>query len=191
MNNKKMLINRAKQSGAALLVALIMLLAITLLGVTSLRSGAFHERMSLNSQADSLAFLGTESAINGVMSYAWQIGQNGVDDSFFATAILGGDQVNCVSKTEVTDAACTINSTFDRRANGILVAQASTSYEGVGPPFNTDGSIMAFHTFVTVGNAYFTAELNLPFAYENRQEWRKLGAPTEFYISKRDFQVSN
>lgn len=187
---KKMPLNYKNQKGAALIVALVMLLAITLLGVSSLRSGAFHERMSLNSQADSLAFLGTESAINGVMSYAWQIGQNGVDEAFFAKAILG-TQRNCISKSAISEGDCTISQTFDRRADGVLIAQADTKHKGESPVENTDGSVMAYHKFETVGNAYFTAELDLPFAYENMQVWRKLGVPSQFSMSESDFQASN
>ena len=173
------MINKQRQQGVALFVALILLLAITLLGVSSLKSGIFHERMSVNSQADTLTFMATESSINSIISFAWQIGQNDVDESFFAESILGAGQRNCIAKDAVLDGDCTVDNTFDRRASGILIAQADTEYDGESPAENSDATF-AYHKFTTIGNAYFVADLDLPFAYSNSQGWKKLGVGRGF-----------
>lgn len=175
---------KENQRGAALFVALIVLLVITLMGVSSLKSGIFHERMSMNSQADTLTFMGAESSINSIISFAWQIGDNGVDESFFAPAILTGQpQLNCVAKDAISSGNCTASQTFDRRAQGVLIAQADTTYEGQSQYENNDAKFLAYHDFETKGTSYFVRDLDLPFAYQNLQEWKKLGVPNGFSLT--------
>ncbi|MCG8316131.1 MAG: PilX N-terminal domain-containing pilus assembly protein [Pseudomonadales bacterium] len=172
-----MISSKKNQSGVALIVSLVILLAIMLLGVSSLRSGFFHERMSMNSQADALTFMGAESGINGVMSFAWQIGDGAVDESFFADTILFGQaQSNCVTKGNIVPGWCAnASQAFDTRPNGVLFVQSSTSYNGSFQVENSDASVFRDHKFTTVGTSYFLQNLNLPFATENLQEWKKLG----------------
>ena len=185
-----MISSKKNQSGVALIVSLVILLAIMLLGVSSLRSGFFHERMSMNSQADALtfmgaesgingvmSFMGAESGINGVMSFAWQIGDGAVDESFFADTILFGQaQSNCVTKGNIVPGWCAnASQAFDTRPNGVLFVQSSTSYNGSFQVENSDASVFRDHKFTTVGTSYFLQNLNLPFATENLQEWKKLG----------------
>ena len=172
-----MISSKKNQSGVALIVSLVILLAIMLLGVSSLRSGFFHERMSMNSQADALTFMGAESGINGVMSFAWQIGGGAVDESFFADTILFGQaQSNCVTKGNIVPGWCAnASQAFDTRPNGVLFVQSSTSYNGSFQVENSDASVFRDHKFTTVGTSYFLQNLNLPFATENLQEWKKLG----------------
>lgn len=180
-----------RQQGATLIVALVILLAITLLGVAGLRSGIFHERMSLNSQAETLTFMGAESSINGILSFALQIGKNGVDDSFFADAVLGTEQENCVTKTGITLAACaSMDDALDTRESGVLFAQGKTSYAGQAGVFNSDTETLAYHKFDTTGSGYLRANLGLPFATENKQGWQKLGVATPFAVSKQELMAA-
>ena len=51
------------QSGISLVVVLILLIAISILGIAVLRSSAMQERMSANQRDRSLAFQGAESAM--------------------------------------------------------------------------------------------------------------------------------
>ena len=175
--------------GATLIVALVILLAVTLLGVASLRSGIFHERMSLNSQAETLTFLGAESSINGILSFADQIGQGGVDESFFSDAVLGANppQINCVTKSGITPAACAdINDALDTRNEGVLFGQAHTVYDNATKVFNSDPDTLAYHNFTTTAYSYLRTNLELPFATKNKQGWQKLGVAMPFTVSQQD-----
>ena len=186
--------SKNSQTGVALVVSLVILLAIMLLGVSSLRSGFFHERMSMNSQADALTFMGAESGINGVMSYAWQIGDGSVDESFFADTILfGKDQENCVTKGAIVAGICANTSqAFDTRPSGVLFVQSITTYDGSFQVENSDASVFKDHKFTTVGTSYFLQNIGLPFATENLQEWKKLGvAGGPFSMSHDEMKLAS
>lgn len=55
--------SRAKQSGMALLVSLIMLLLLTIIAITAARQSTLQAHMSANSQQQNIAFQSSESAI--------------------------------------------------------------------------------------------------------------------------------
>ena len=57
-----------RQSGAALFVALVMLLLIAIIGVAGIRTVVMEKNMSTNNQYEMLVFQGAESAIEGVLS---------------------------------------------------------------------------------------------------------------------------
>lgn len=57
------LLKKHKQSGAALLISLIMLLLLTILGVATLRTTTIEEKMAGNLRDKDLAFQAAESAI--------------------------------------------------------------------------------------------------------------------------------
>ena len=59
-----------RQSGAALFVALVMLLLIAIIGVAGIRTVVMEKNMSTNNQYEMLVFQGAESAIEGVLSDA-------------------------------------------------------------------------------------------------------------------------
>ena len=57
-----------RQSGAALFVALVMLLLIAVIGVAGIRTVVMEKNMSTNNQYEMLVFQGAESAIEGVLA---------------------------------------------------------------------------------------------------------------------------
>ena len=59
-----------RQSGAALFVALVMLLLIAIIGVAGIRTVVMEKNMSTNNQYEMLVFQGAESAIEGVLADA-------------------------------------------------------------------------------------------------------------------------
>jgi type IV pilus assembly protein PilX len=61
--------NRGHQSGAALVIALIFLLLMTLIGTSSMRSAAMQERMAGNSRDYNLGFQGAEAALRSAENY--------------------------------------------------------------------------------------------------------------------------
>ncbi len=62
--------SEARQSGAALFVALVMLLLISIIGVAGVRSVVMEKNMATNSQYEMLVFQGADSAIEGVLADA-------------------------------------------------------------------------------------------------------------------------
>lgn len=59
-----------RQSGAALFVALVMLLLIAVIGVAGIRTVVMEKNMSTNNQYEMLVFQGAESVIEGVLADA-------------------------------------------------------------------------------------------------------------------------
>ena len=60
--------NREKQRGAALAISLILMVAMTILGVATLNGSRLAEKVSSNAQQKTIAFEAAESAINSVHS---------------------------------------------------------------------------------------------------------------------------
>jgi type IV pilus assembly protein PilX len=60
---------RSRQNGAALIVALIFLLLMTILGTSSMRTSTMQERMSGNIRDYNLGFQGAEAALRGAEQY--------------------------------------------------------------------------------------------------------------------------
>ncbi|WP_282267768.1 PilX N-terminal domain-containing pilus assembly protein [Stenotrophomonas sp. PS02298] len=63
MKSKYGALGRGAQSGAALIVVLMMLVVITLLGLASMRGAIMQERMAANTIARGLAFQGAEAGL--------------------------------------------------------------------------------------------------------------------------------
>lgn len=59
-----------RQTGAALFVALVMLLLISIIGVAGVRSVVMEKNMATNNQYGMLVFQGADSAIEGVLADA-------------------------------------------------------------------------------------------------------------------------
>ena len=57
-------LNRGNQSGAVLIVAMVILIVLTLLGVTSMNTSSLQERMAANTQEQIHAFQAAETGLN-------------------------------------------------------------------------------------------------------------------------------
>lgn len=160
--------NIRNQRGAALFVALIILLLVSLMGVSAMKSGIFQERMAFNSQAEETTFQAAETAIEGVIKEARN-----------STALLGQlaatheVRTHCVSLTRGTaEGACTATDTLDLRK--AVQAEAQSQYDRQRPLLGSDAGQLADLQFHTIGEGSFV-ETSLPFSNRNRQEWRKVG----------------
>jgi type IV pilus assembly protein PilX len=74
---------RRRQRGVALVVALVLLLVITVMGLASMRGTSLQERMSANMYDRSLAFQRAEAALRGAeaaITANWQIAALGGED---------------------------------------------------------------------------------------------------------------
>src|SRR5690606_23972012 len=56
-----------KERGLALMVALLVLVIISVLGITAMRTSMFNARVALGAQTSVMVFQGAESAINAVI----------------------------------------------------------------------------------------------------------------------------
>lgn len=72
MNKKRQLslaINRTEQQGSVLIVSLIMLLVMTLIGISGMRTSQLEERMASNMRDHDLAFQAAEAGLRAAENY--------------------------------------------------------------------------------------------------------------------------
>ncbi len=60
----------SRERGMALLIALIVLIVVSILGVAAMRVALFQSRVSVNSQTENLAFQAAESGLNAALTQA-------------------------------------------------------------------------------------------------------------------------
>lgn len=157
-----------QQGGAALLIALLILLMVTLMGVSALKSGIFHERMAFNAQAEEMTFQAAETAINGVIAY-------GLENGSFLTQMMNsaGDIEQCVTMVSgLAEGACSAGQTVDIRES--IQSSASSKFDGRKPLVGSDADYFMDYQFATEGHGSFE-QSSMPFASSNYQEWRKVG----------------
>lgn len=70
-NNTKQLSNKTKQTGATLATGLVLLLIMTMIGVTAMKTTALEEKMAASLRNKILAEGGAESALREAESYLW------------------------------------------------------------------------------------------------------------------------
>lgn len=59
-----------QQRGMALLIALVVLIVVSILGATAMRSALFQNRISINTQLSQMMFQGAESGLQSVLNFA-------------------------------------------------------------------------------------------------------------------------
>jgi type IV pilus assembly protein PilX len=166
----KVVSSQASQKGVALFVALIILLVVSLAGVSAIKSGIFHGRMAFNSQAEEMTFQAAETAINTVISEAREKGEIASD---IKNSVGAGTLNHCISKaSRIDQKVCENTDTIDARSS--LKADAESNYIGRRPILNTDDSAFMHYEFSTVGQGTFV-QVSMPFHNKNYQEWRKVG----------------
>lgn len=174
--------SRKSHQGAALFVALIILLMVTLMGVAGMRSGIFHERMAFNSQAEDMTFQAAESAIGAVLSSANTPGDNTVGMLINTGAAI----TKCVTfSAGLVDGACNADGTgghyLDIRQ--VLLAQQTSRFDYEIGVANTDAAVFSDFQFHTIGEGDYVSTVDLPYESRNRQEWRKRGPSGAFELS--------
>lgn len=159
---------KRKQQGAALFIALIILLLVSMMGVSAMKGGIFHERMAFNSQAEEMTFQAAETAIGGVIQEARK-----------SSELLGELAAGYSSKTHcvtlsggIAEGACGDSSALDARAS--IQAEAESQFDRRRPLMNSDAGALADYQFHTIGKGSFISA-DMPFPNRNRQEWRKIG----------------
>lgn len=170
---------QSKQAGAALIVALVILLAVTMIGISAVKSGLFHERMAFNAQANELSFQAAETAISGVIEEAKTNGS-------MLTKILDSSSptLNCVTNTfGLEEDACASDETIDARSS--LQASAASEFDSKKPLIDTDAASFMDFQFSTDGTGSFVSD-SMPFSHTNHQEWRKVGPASGLFSDDAD-----
>ena len=118
---------RADQRGVALLVALIILVIVSLLGVTAMKTSMFSAKIATGSQVDAMAFEGAESAVNASFEQLAAAGSAGLQP------LLSGATLNrCLTAAQgLVDRACTGSDRSDSR--GLVQAGSRARQNGIEP----------------------------------------------------------
>lgn len=137
----------AQQRGAVLLISMLILIVLTLIGITGLSNTSLEERMSHNFQQSTVAYQGAESAIENVMTAgnpetdenpnydadtdpmvdAINAGKD--DTSTVVTYNIGADHVDTATQvTYLADAACP-GASFGTIVCYVLEARATASID--------------------------------------------------------------
>lgn len=127
--------SRHQQQGAVLIVSLLILLVLTIVGVSGLTNTSMEERMSHNFQHGMLAFQGAESANEGVI----ELGNKGGTGANANTAYV---EANDPLKTAIAagegDTSTVVDQDMDPHGylGGATLATSSiVSYQGTGGDF--------------------------------------------------------
>lgn len=156
------------QRGAALVVALLILIIISIIGITAMRTSLFSAKVATMAQASTMSFQGAESAISAVFDEA-------KNQSFsspghvvgYAIAQLGvGKTVlieRCVTQaTPYKQGACDSGDFVDAR--GLVKAGSRTMVkptgrykEGETITSNTNSTSIQYYDFITAANAEVAA----------------------------------
>lgn len=127
-------IHVGRQRGVALVVALVVLLMVSVLGLSSMRSSVFSTKVSLGVQSDVKTFEAAETAINA--TYMQLVALN--DSELFAR-IDGVTARSCIrTNGGAVQGACGASDTLDQR--GLLRAESYSYLAGYSALANTQVS---------------------------------------------------
>ncbi|WP_285260275.1 pilus assembly PilX family protein [Halopseudomonas bauzanensis] len=121
----------ASQRGAALLVALIILVMVSVMGISALRSSMFSGKVATGIQADAMTFEAAETALGVTYRHL-----STMTDQALYTALDGGAVEFCVENANPdATGACGANTFMDDRQ--LLRARSVSYHAGYSP---IDGS---------------------------------------------------
>jgi len=112
-----------RQRGVALLIALLILVVVSLMGITAMKTSMFSAKIATGTQVDAMAFEGAESAISDAYRHLETMSSD--DLQFF---LGGGIMRRCLSGGGSTDSACTASSRMDSR--GLINSGSRIRQEG-------------------------------------------------------------
>lgn len=124
-----MIRTHGSQRGAALLVALLILVMVSLMGISALRSSVFSGKVATGIQADAMTFEAAETALG--VTYRTLSAMN---DETLYTKLDAGAVEYCVKSSETNAAGdCDANTFMDERK---LLQARSVSYLGGFSPID-------------------------------------------------------
>lgn len=173
------------QQGAALFIALIILLLVSMMGVSAMKGGLFHERMAFNAQSEEMTFQAAETAIGGVIQEARRPTSTLLSELSSTNAV----KRHCVTRSGgLVPGACSASAALDTRAK--VQAESQSQFDRTRPLMGTDAASLVDNQFHTIGEGKFVVSANMPFGNRNRQEWSKKG-PGDSQFSLPDPDVLN
>ncbi|SDS65490.1 Tfp pilus assembly protein PilX [Halopseudomonas litoralis] len=110
------------ERGAVLLVSLLILLMVSVLGISAMRSSIFANKVATGIQADAMTFEAAETAI--AVAYGSMLQNNSLQTVFAP----GHTTTTCIASGGSSDGSCGSNTTFDNR--GLLTAEAFSYFAG-------------------------------------------------------------
>lgn len=122
--------NRVKgpsgQQGAALIVALIVMVLVSLMGLSALRSSMLSGRVATGVQADAMTFEAAETAL--ALSHA---SLDGMDENLQFENLTDGIEYCVTANGSVSEGGCSGDARMDRR--GLLQAGSTSFFNGYVP----------------------------------------------------------
>lgn len=160
------ILTRKREQGIALFVALMILIIVSMLGISAMRMSIFNAKIATSTQAGTLAFRGAESGISAVLREAFN--ESAAADpahiitkamTRYGTAGVKEIQYRCVTQGDVNEKSkCGVNDWLDSRelvkagsrtvitGKPRLVSGGQVSTAGGGVP------IRVWYDFVTVSS---------------------------------------
>lgn len=125
---KDMVMMQRAERGAALVMALLILVIVSLLGISAMKSSVFSAKVATGTQADAMAFEAAETALSEI--YTELNAMTG--EALYASLGAGEVLYRCVSEDDVVKAGeCAESDRLDSR--GLLVAESATKLNGYEP----------------------------------------------------------
>ncbi len=101
---------KRSQRGVALLIALLILVVVSLMGITAMKTSMFSAKIATGTQVDAMAFEGAESAVSDAFKSLEAMSSD--DLQFF---LSGGVMNRCLSSGSAIEGACGLSSRMDSR----------------------------------------------------------------------------
>lgn len=123
MNNGKA-ISANTQRGAALLVALLILIVVSVLGVSAMKTSMFAAKVATGTQADAMVFEAAESSVADMYEVLGNL-----DDVSLTTFLDSGVVLRrCLLNSGGRDGACSSGDSMDAR--NVITASSAASEDG-------------------------------------------------------------
>lgn len=138
--------NMNKESGFSLVISLLLLMTLTIIGLSIMRSGVLSEKQASNIQEKSVSFHGAQSSNNSVIeTYRY-------DQTILAQTLNAKDLKikTCVDHTGSVTTDCDTTPTIDS-ATGVLKGGTDTTYQGCPKAFKCVGNSAGMNNQNSVG----------------------------------------
>lgn len=140
------------EHGAALLIALLILVIVSLMGITAMKTSMFSAKISTGTQVDAMAFEGAESAISDAYSYLY-----GLSSASLQPFLNGQIAYRCLTGSTVKEMRCGASERLDSR--GLVQAQSRIRQKGIQPvsggqvSMSGGGTLTVDYTFEIMGDS--------------------------------------
>lgn len=130
---------RGSQSGAVLIVGLVVLLVITLVGISGLRTSAIQERMAGNLHQNSRALQSAEAALQAGLAYVEEQSSPPVPDGSGSHPIWRGCRVRRAN--QAADSCRPLDEVLSNWQGELSAVDAGVSYEAIASELGDAGRL--------------------------------------------------